>query len=155
MNPPEGAEAFTRAELCLALPPDWKMSEDDFKDERNYWPVRWLKTLARFPHEYDTWLWWGHSMPNGDPPESIEDTRFTGWLLLSPVLTPEAFDTLTLEDGSEVCFFAPYPVYTEEMDLKLAQGSDEVCERFAKSGVSELIDKSRPNTAKKKLFGLF
>ncbi|MFQ8729788.1 MAG: suppressor of fused domain protein [Enterocloster bolteae] len=24
-----------------------------------YWPIRLIKYLARFPHEYSTWLGWG------------------------------------------------------------------------------------------------
>src|SRR6185369_17322023 len=56
MTVPEGAEDFQFAELVLCRPDTWPLSQKDFNDENNYWPVRWLKQLARFPHEYDTWL---------------------------------------------------------------------------------------------------
>lgn len=75
MTVPEGAEEFRFAELAMVLPSNWPLSDAKFKDERNYWPVRWLKTLARFPHDYDTWLSYGHTMPNGDPPEPLPITR--------------------------------------------------------------------------------
>ena len=29
-----------------------------------FWPIQMLKFLARFPHEYKTWLGWGHTIPN-------------------------------------------------------------------------------------------
>ena len=35
------------AELLLALPPEWPVTPAAFEDEANYWPVRWLKRLAR------------------------------------------------------------------------------------------------------------
>ncbi len=35
MTVPEGAEDYTYAELMLCLPPDWKMSQQDFEDENN------------------------------------------------------------------------------------------------------------------------
>ena len=68
MTTPEGREEFAHAELVLCLPKSWKMEQSDWKDEVHYWPIRWLKVCARFPHEYKTWLCWGHTLPNGDPP---------------------------------------------------------------------------------------
>jgi hypothetical protein len=65
MDAPPGAEDCRYAELLLALPADWPTDEASLKDERYWWPFRLLKQLARFPHEYRTWLWLGHSMPNG------------------------------------------------------------------------------------------
>jgi PAS domain-containing protein len=45
---------FRLAELLVCLPADWPVTEEAFEDERNYWPVRWLKQVARFVHEYKT-----------------------------------------------------------------------------------------------------
>lgn len=36
MTVPDGAENFRYAELMLSLPPEWPMTMDAFKDERNY-----------------------------------------------------------------------------------------------------------------------
>ena len=45
--PAELAEyKLERAELAIALPPDWKIHEDD---EEYYWPIHLLKSLARLP----------------------------------------------------------------------------------------------------------
>ena len=66
---PEDAGAETRAELMIALPAEWKLADSQLEDERWYWPIRNLKALARLPHEYETWLGFGHTVPNGDPPE--------------------------------------------------------------------------------------
>lgn len=55
MNAPEGAEEWRYAELLCVLPADW--------------PVRRLKSLARLPHEHDTWPGPGHTIPHGDPAE--------------------------------------------------------------------------------------
>src|SRR5687767_4018341 len=41
------------AELLLCLPPDWPLTSEAFQNEANYWPVRWLKRLARLPHQQD------------------------------------------------------------------------------------------------------
>jgi hypothetical protein len=66
MLAPEPDRAF--GELTLALPPTWPMDDAAWSDERHYWPVRLLKFLARLPHEYDTWLGDGPTIPNDDHP---------------------------------------------------------------------------------------
>jgi hypothetical protein len=68
MKVPEGAEECGYAELLLAPPRNWPVDYASFEDELNYWPVRQLKRTARFPHVYESWLWCGHTVTNGDPP---------------------------------------------------------------------------------------
>lgn len=46
----------------LFLPENWPTSSDAFKDDKYYWPIKLLKQLARFPHEYNTWLGYGHTI---------------------------------------------------------------------------------------------
>jgi hypothetical protein len=149
MRTPKGAESFRYAELMLCLPPEWPISEAAFEDERNYWPVRWLKVLARFPHEFKTWLFWGHTIPNGDPPRPFApDTDLCCMLLLEPRLAPVEFKKLRMSDSKTVYFLALIPLYKEEMDLKLAQGTDELEVRFSEHAISELFDIRRPNLGK-------
>ena len=65
MTVPDACSEFQYGELSIKLSPDWRISEKAFKSENNYWPVRLLKTLARLPHEFETWLGTGHTVPNG------------------------------------------------------------------------------------------
>jgi hypothetical protein len=131
MTVPEGAEEFRFAELVLCLPASWPLTQESFNDERNYWPIRWLKMLARMPHEYDTWLGVGHTVPNGDPPEPFSpDTKLCCWMLQPPLMFEEEFSVLQYESGNCVNFLALVPLYREEMDFKLNVGSDELIERF-------------------------
>jgi hypothetical protein len=71
MRAPDDDEVrhLTHAELFVLLPPDWPLYGEALQDERNWWPMRMLKTLARLPHDFDSWLWEGHTVPNFDPPE--------------------------------------------------------------------------------------
>lgn len=156
MNTPEGVKECDFAELSICLPADWKISEEDFKDERNYWPIRWLKFLARFPHEYNTWFGYGHTIPNGDPAEPFADnTQLNTMILLPTIVFSEEFHTLKLKDKS-IDFYTIIPLYTEEVNLKMKKGVDALFEGFDKYGVSDIVNIDRPNTAnKKKRFGLF
>lgn len=156
MNTPAGIENCDFAELSICLPEEWKISTEDFKEERNYWPVRWLKYLARFPHEYNTWFGYGHTIPNGDPAKPFADnTQLNTMVLLPTIIFGEDFHTLEL-NGKSIGFYKLIPLYSEEVDLKMKKGVEALFEGFDKLGVSDIVQINRPNTAKKKkLFGLF
>ena len=71
--PEELAEyKLERAELAIALPPDWKLDEESLKDERWYWPIGLLKVLARLPiRTTPGWAGatpWTSSPPSGRTP---------------------------------------------------------------------------------------
>lgn len=142
-------------ELIATLPGDWKLDQASFEDERWYWPIRLLKQLARFPHKHATWLGWGHSMPNGDPPEPYAPgTGLCGVVLLPSVTVPDGFDTLRIDADKQIQFLAIVPLYKEEMDLKLRKGTDALLEQLGKRDLSDIIDPTRVNVARKR-FGFF
>lgn len=143
------------AELMLRLPPDWPLEGDAFREESAYWPVRLLKTLARAPHEYDTWLWYGHTIPNGDPPEPYApDTELCGAILLPPALSPDGFDSADVA-GRQIDVIAVIPILADEMDLKLEKGAEELARLFDKVRLTEVVDPGRPTVVRRrrKLFG--
>jgi Suppressor of fused protein (SUFU) len=155
MSVPDGLEEHAYAELMLALPPEWPLHQEALEHESNYWPIRLLKTLGRLPHEYGTFLYWGHSIPNGDPPEPYTaSTSLCGALIMPPLLTPEEFAELTLPDGRVVHFYAVVAMHADEMELKLRKGADHVAELFDQAGVTELVDPNRPSVvARRRFFG--
>lgn len=55
MSTPQEIEPPRFAELIVTLPPDWKLDQASLEDDSWYWPVRLIKSLARFPHKYGTW----------------------------------------------------------------------------------------------------
>ncbi len=134
------------AELVICLPPTWELSEQSIFDERNYWPIRQLKYLARLPHEFDTWIWATHTIPNGDPPVQFADnTKTTGVLLAYPRLFGEEFWTLKINPSKEIHFLGLMPIYTEEMNLKLELGVEALYKRFTENNICELLKIDRPN----------
>ena len=155
MNTPDGIEDADFAELSICLPEEWKISEKDFRDEKNYWPLRWLKILARFPHEYNTWLGFGHTIPNGDPAEPFApNTKLNTLLLLPSVVLGDEFIQLDL-GNKKIQFFSLIPLYTKEVQLKMKAGVEALFEGFDKYGINDILVVDRPNTAKKKFLGLF
>ena len=147
MTVPEDAEDYVLAELMICLPPEWPVSEEDFNDENNYWPMRLLKVLARLPHEYETWLGPGHTVPNGsdEPTPYADNNSFVCALMMSPGLVlPEEVAVLELPDGRKINFYTVWPLHQSEVDLKLNRGLDALLDHFQTHQVTELVDLNRP-----------
>ncbi|WP_262922977.1 suppressor of fused domain protein [Hymenobacter cellulosilyticus] len=112
-----------------------------------------MKFLARFPHEYHTWLGVGHTIPNGEEAAPFADTTKLGCLLLLPSLSlPEAFRELKISEEKTINFHCLYFIYREEMNLKMEKGVDALIDKFEEFGISDVLDVDRPNTMKKKGF---
>ncbi|MFC6650699.1 suppressor of fused domain protein [Paenibacillus rhizoplanae] len=122
-----------RAELMMFLPADWPLTQEDFEAEENYWPIRLMKMLARFPHMYQTWLGYGHTIPNTEDYEPYAaNTELSGVILFA---LPEEVSTVHTKDGNQVQVYFLVPLYREEMEFKLESGMDELVAKL-----SELSD---------------
>ncbi|SHL43217.1 suppressor of fused domain protein [Hymenobacter psychrotolerans] len=161
MTVPEGAEDWRYAELCILLPSTWEFpelgpdanhdEEEDINDQ--YWPIWWLKYLARFPHEYRTWLGSGHTIPNGEDAEPFAaDTKLGCMLLLPSISLPEEFRELKISEEKTIYFYSLYAIYKEEMDLKMRKGVEALLDKFEEHGITDVVDLDRPNAAAKKGF---
>ena len=131
------------AELLLALPPDWPLTPEAFQDEANYWPVRWLKRLARLPHQMGGWLGLGHTIPNGDPPRPLApDVPFAGWLIDEPVRLPREVCKLRVMDRA-INFYAAVPLTPAEMAYKVTHGGPALGQLLDRAKVSEVVELAR------------
>ena len=153
MAAPEPSLRF--AELMICLPPTWPLTEEALHDECNFWPLRWLKILARLPHEHKTWLFASHTVPNGDPPQPFaENTKLCCALLYGPVLFDQGFEKLEVNADKTIQFVSLIPLYREEMNFKLRRGFEPLLDRLGAAGVTELLNIDRKNVCRKR-WGLF
>lgn len=151
MAVPESSGVPRFAELMITLPPQWRLDQDSFKDESWYWPVRLLKELARLPHKYGTWLGFGHTLPNGDPAEPYApNTKLCGAIVLPSVTVPDEFHTLRIDEHKEITFFSVVPLYADEMELKLREGSDKLLEKFDGNEMTDVVDPVRRSVIRKR-----
>lgn len=151
MNTPGRLDTPKHIELMVSLPPHWKIDEESFKDESWYWPVRLLKLLARLPHKHNTWLGFGHTIPNGDPSEPYApNTALCGSIVLPPVSVPEGFHTLPISPEKEITFYSVVPLYAEEMNLKLRKGTNKLLNLFDKKNINDVVNIKRVDVAKKR-----
>lgn len=141
MNVPEELAEYKleRAELAIALPADWKLDQESMKDEKWYWPIRLLKSLARLPINCDSWLGHGHTVENREP--FADNTKLCTATLIGPQGTEDGSEVCTLPGGEEVNFYQVIPLYEDELDYKLEHDVDALLDKMA--GISFVVNPTR------------
>jgi hypothetical protein len=140
MTVPAGSEDVAYGELFLLLPPEWDVSIA--------WPIRLLRELARYPHEWGTWLGCGHTIQNGSAADPYGDhVRFRATLLTHPVTLGAELAERKLPSRS-IHFYQLIPLYLEEIRFALRHGPDALLARFAQYQMSDLVDPGRQNTCR-------
>ena len=141
MNVPKELAEYKleRAELAIALPADWKLDQESMKDEKWYWPIRLLKSLARLPINCDSWLGHGHTVENREP--FADNTKLCTATLIGPQDTEDGSEVCTLPGGEEVNFYQVIPLYEDELDYKLEHDVDALLDKMA--GISFVVNPTR------------
>jgi hypothetical protein len=150
----EDPSEWNRAELMVCLPQGW-FGDGDLGEilaaeppESMFWPIRLLKNLAQFPHENASWLAYGQTFPNGDPPQGYaDDTALAGCLILWPLTTPQDFRHCQIPGGPKLQIYSLVPLFAEELELELEE-AEGLLGLFDQHQVSEVLNPDRPNVAK-------
>ena len=144
MPVPEGYEDLARAELLINLPADWRLDEEALKDEKWYWPIRFLKFMARAPLGGDVYHAWGSTMEFDDIASFDESTKLCAAITLSPGVFGEPSYECKLPNGETVNFYQAIPLYKEELDYKVEHGVDKLLEKCPDE-ILEVINPARLN----------
>lgn len=148
MNVPRELKEYEleHAELMIYLPADWKIGSSEEKD---YWPIRYLKVLARLPLQCDTWLGFGHTVQgNADMAPFAENTDFSSIMLLTGLnLEGEAME-LRLSSGKKLNFYQLFPIYKEELKYKQQASAEELMALFDEEDCCPVLNINRKNYCK-------
>jgi hypothetical protein len=149
MAVPEESNEPRFAEIVAILPKGWPLSMDAFADERNYWPVRLMKTLARLPHIGNTWLGFGHTLANAESESEVkpyaDGTQLCAAAVLPSSTLGEDFWCLKRENAPEIFFWAAVPLHLAELQFKMKNGIDPLLDLFDKNKVTDRIIPERPS----------
>ena len=128
----EDGDQHALAELVMALPGDWlPYFPDGIEDPERTWPVRLLGALAALPHQHQSWLGMGHTVPSTQGPYH-PSTKLRCALLLPPLTAPRDFRQLRLSNGQVVSFHGVVLLYAEEAQQKLDNGLRMLLDAFEK-----------------------
>jgi hypothetical protein len=133
------AKDYQFAELYIQLPGDWPI-KDSLGDPNYSWPIHWLRRLAKYPHQNNTWLGGPVTVvDNDDPPQPIApNSKFTSMLLL-------ADRNFTSRGGATIQLYRLSPLYPEERDLERREGLAALMRALDEHEVSFVVNSRRPN----------
>jgi hypothetical protein len=151
----EFVDELMYAELVISLPSDWPLDKQNMRDENNYWPIRWLKKVARLPHEHRTWVGLGMTVRALEDERMPPDCGFAGVVLGAPMLTNEEFCQLKVSGGPIINFYSLVPLYQEEIELVCRSGLEALGERLGEDGGTELVNVGRRNVGKRRSWWFF
>lgn len=104
-----------------------------------------LRWVAHFPHNAKSFLGYGHTMPNGNPPEPFWGSADLDTLLfMPPIVTKD--QTLPSElrlEGEPVHFLWVVPLTTAECNYKLEKGFDAILDLFEQHQHPHVFDPNR------------
>lgn len=148
MNVPDNLKQYEleHAELILYLPPDWDIKSSK---EQDYWPIRYLKVLARLPLQCDTWLGFGHTVSSDENNTPYADnTGFCSMMLLSGVNNQYQRLDLRLKDKGKINFYQLFPLYREELEYKFDHDAETLLDLFDDDDIMPVININRKNYCK-------
>lgn len=149
MTVPEDTLEAYFAELVAILPKGWPLANSDLKDERNYWPIRMLKTIARYPHEKGTYLAWDHIVLNGESAALAkpyaENTAFCGAMLVPPSQFKDEAWWSQRSDGHLIAFLTVVPLLLDELIYASEHGMEAFFDIFGDRDITLEIDPPRPS----------
>ena len=145
MQVPSDMEGYEHAELMLHLPFYWTLD----RRPENYWPIEWLKKLALYPRNHDTWLFYGRLIKgHEDGAAFASNTELSCFTLGATRMLPreddrDAFSMLEVLPGKVVYFFTVLPLYMEEVAYRQDHSAEQLFHLFDEMSISDIIDVHR------------
>lgn len=146
--PVPGSGAQLRMELMLALPRGWPgldpLEGEALAREENFWPLRLLKDVARYPSSFDAFLSWGHTVDGSAGDLDRGPSPFAGALIGPPLGYPAELMRAPTPRG-DVQLLAVMPLTPAEMAFKasLPSGGEALVDRMLEAGADAVITPGR------------
>jgi hypothetical protein len=146
MEVQRGVPTSALAEVCLCLPKEWPIGQKDmgWATPEFFWPIKSLKSVARYPHLHKTWLSPGHTIGSIQHPDPLDPAgRFAGLILLDPLTFPEGAEQVNTAEGRGIRYLAVIPLLDDELALKLERGAEALDNLLKAAEVTELLNPNR------------
>ena len=138
---PKGIDSqYARAELIFYI----AEGHTDAYETAKPWYVEALSFFAHFPFNYNTWLAFSHTIPNGNPPVPV----IKGSELTTAIFLPALFETREFTqdlrlDNDDVNFLWLTYLNDKETEYKLRYGYDKLVEKFNPTNFPQVFDPFR------------
>jgi len=118
-------ECAPRAELLM------------YVNEPKPWMITVLKGLAEMPFDHETYLYYGHTVPNGKP-MTATPSHLTSFFFDQPYLEDPNLQDLTI-DGDAVAFLWLRPIAESERAYAIERSGEALSELFSSLDVNPVV----------------
>lgn len=140
------------AELMMLIPKTIDFGPVFTGKNKYDWIISILKTTAKFPHFYDTWIGIGHTIQaQEDLTPYASNTDFVGAVILPSVTFDQDFTEIN-KNGRKINIYNVHPLYKNEMEYKIENGYGKLLGLLIEANEEEVLDLNRKNLIPKKSF---
>lgn len=148
MTVPEKVKGREFNEIYFCLPSYWDLN--DLENPNMNWVFYWIQKLAKHVVDKNTWFGHGHTIPCGNPFQSLSPTMKQNHFFLSdPILLKDELTPIELEDKT-IYPLSIIPIFEDEMDYKQGKGTLKVIQKLINHGITEKLDNYRGSILKSK-----
>lgn len=126
------------AELCLLLPPDWKITGFSQVDSVALQPFRSLMLGGRYPFQNRIFLADGHVVIIKDSSRSVNFSSELITRFSSAFGVKNSLNSIII-DNRKINVYGVVQLFPEELNFKIAVGSDQLLNKFKDVGINPYI----------------
>ena len=135
-------------EIYFCLPSYWEW--EDTENPQMNWVFPWIKRLAKYVVDKQSWFGPGHTMPCGVAQERLSATmQQNHFFLTDPIYLDEELTPLKVGE-KKVYFLGIIPIFEDEMDYKSGKGTFKLLQKLSNAGVTEKLDDYRGTVLRSK-----
>ena len=135
-------------EIYFCLPSYWEW--EDTENPQMNWVFPWIKRLAKYVVDKQSWFGPGHTMPCGVAQERLSATmQQNHFFLTDPIYLDEELTPLKIGE-KKVYFLGIIPIFEDEMDYKSGKGTFKLLQKLSNAGVTEKLDDYRGTVLRSK-----
>jgi len=109
-----------------------------------------VRQFAKLVHIQGVRVSAGETVQFSKSPKPVFDaTKQVAFAFIKPRIPAEGFDRLRLPGGETVDFWAPTPIYRDELEAAATHGTVKLARALEKAGVTEMLHLDRPSVARK------
>ena len=109
-----------------------------------------VRQFAKLVHIQNVRVSAGETVQFSKRPKAVfDDTRQVAFAFIRPRLPADGFERLRLANGEGVDFWAPTPIYRDELEAAATHGTVKLAQALEKAGVTEMLHLDRPSAARK------
>jgi hypothetical protein len=109
-----------------------------------------VRQFAKLVHIQNVRVSPGETVQFSKKPKPVfDDSKQVAFAFVRPRLPADGFDRMRIGEGEAVDFWAPVPIYRDELEAAAVHGTTRLAKALEKAGVTEMLHLDRPSAARK------